>query len=66
MFDKAYVYNNIISPCRRTLAFQYAFGRRLPLSLFIFSVVFVPFSMYDLMMYTSSIDDLPFMLGMVD
>lgn len=65
-FDKAYLSGNLVSPCRKTIAFQYAFKRRMPLSVFIFICVFLPFSIYDLGMYKSAIDDLPFMLGMAD
>lgn len=62
-FKEAYLSGNILSPCRKTVAFQYAFKKRLPLSLTIFSLVLLPLSMYELSNVGNDFDDFASMIG---
>jgi hypothetical protein len=65
-FSNAYMSNNIISACRKTVAFQHALSNRLPISLTMFFGVFVPISLLELGMYQCASDDFSAMIGLID
>lgn len=65
-FKEAHLSGNILSPCRKTLAFQYAIKKRLPLSLTVLSLVLLPLMMYEVTNAGDNIDDFASMIGIVD
>jgi len=66
-FKNAYMSNNILSACRKTVAFQHAMSNRLPVSLTMFFGVFIPISLLELGMYQcSASDNFSAMIGLID
>lgn len=62
-FKNVYFSDNLVSPCRRTLAFQHAIKKRLPLTLTVFSLVLLPLCMYEMIKTGTDSDDFASMLG---